>query len=374
MSALVETYASFPFTMTKAHGVFVYDDVGNEYLDLYGGHAVALLGHSPKELIEAIQKQGSELYFYSTLGKIPVRDAAAQALIDYSHKDYKKVFFCNSGAEANENALKLCLQKKKRKKLVGFKKGWHGRTLLCMAVTDDPKWHASMPEWFGPTGFAEVNNESSLSVIDKDTAGVILEPIQSIGGITQSSVNFLKALKKRCDEVGAWLIFDEIQTGLGRIGIPFVSGFSGVSPHMTTLAKGLASGYPIGAVVMTDEVASTIQSADLGSTFGGGPMAMAALKKSLEIISDKNLAKHAASIESYVRETLKHPKLLEIRGSGCLLGLKFSCSAKEIQQALLAKKILTGTSGEPDVLRIMPPLIIETSHIDAFNSALKEIQ
>lgn len=373
MSHLVETYPPFPFVMTKASDIFVYDDQGNEYLDLYGGHAVALLGHSPKELIEAIKEQGSKLYFYSTLGKIPIRDAAAEALIDYSHKDFKKVFFCNSGAEANENALKLCLQKKKRKKLVGFRKGWHGRTLLCMAVTDDPKWHASMPEWFGPTAFAEVNNEASLSVIDEETAGVIIEPIQSIGGITQSSGVFLKALKKRCDEVGAWLIFDEIQTGLGRTGLPFVSGFSGVTPHIMTLAKGLASGYPIGAVVFTEEVASTIQGADLGSTFGGGPMAMAALKKSLEIIKDKNLAVHAASIESYVRETLKHPKLTEIRGSGCLLGFKFSLPAKEIQQALLSKKILTGTSGDPEVLRIMPPLTIKTSHIDILNAALQEV-
>ena len=373
MSYLVETYAPFPFTMVKAHDVFVYDDKGNKYLDLYGGHAVALLGHSPSALVEAIAAQGNELYFYSTLGNIPIREAAAQALIEYCHKDFSKVFFCNSGAEANENALKLCLQKKKRKKLVGFKKGWHGRTLLCMAVTDDPKWHASMPEWFGPTGFAEINNEETLSIIDEDTAGVILEPIQSIGGMREASTTFLKALRKRCTDVGAWLIFDEIQTGLGRTGVPFVSGFSGVSPDLMTLAKGLASGYPMGALVMTEEVASTIGGADLGSTFGAGPMAMAALKKSLEIIKDKKLALHAASIEKYIKEVVKHPRLLEIRGSGCLLGLTFSSSAKEIQQALLTNQILTGTSGDSNVLRLMPPLIIEPSHIDEFAKALKDI-
>ena len=372
-SCLVATYAPFPFTMVRAEGVWVYSSAGDKYLDFYGGHAVSLLGHSPSNLVDAISRQGKELYFYSTLGEMPIREKAARDLISYGPSDFTNVFFCNSGAEANENALKLSLQKRQRGKLVGFKKGWHGRSLLCMSVTDDPKWHASMPGWFGPTEWATINDEASLSIIDEDTAGVIIEPIQSIGGVQVASDNFLRALRHRCTEVGAWLIFDEIQTGLGRTGKPFVSGSCGVVPEMMTLAKGLGSGYPIGAVVMQPSVAATIQGADLGSTFGGGPMAMAVLSETMKTLKEQRLAEHAASIESYLREKLLSiSEVEEVRGKGCLLGLKTKRPAKEIQQHLLHKKILAGTSGDPHVLRLLPPLVIQAEHVEILCAAFGE--
>lgn len=384
-SALVSTYAPFPFVMERAEGVWVHAKDGKRYLDFYGGHAVSLLGHSRPELVEAIAEQGRKLYFYSTLGNIEIRERAARVLINYCDSDLKRVFFCNSGAEANENALKLCLQKRgaasggQKRKLVGFKKGWHGRSLLCMSVTDDSAWHQSMPGWFGPTGWAELNDISSLQVIDENTAGVILEPIQSIGGVREADPSFLKALRARCTEVGAWLIFDEIQTGLGRTGVPFVSGASHakegvICPDMMTLAKGLGSGYPIGALVMTEEVAITINGADLGSTFGGGPMAMAVLEASLKIINDEKLGQHSAAIGNLVKESLLGiPLIEEVRGRGCLLGLKLNGSAKELQLKLLEKGILIGTSGDPTVARLLPPLVIQPEHVEMLVEAIKEL-
>ncbi len=395
-SALVSTYAPFPFVMESAEGVWVNAKGGKRYLDFYGGHAVSLLGHSRPELVEAIAEQGRKLYFYSTLGDIQIRERAAKGLIDYCDSDLKKVFFCNSGAEANENALKLCLQKRGsasgglKRKLVGFKKGWHGRSLLCMSVTDDPSWHQSMPGWFGPTAWAELNDIESLKVIDETTAGVILEPIQSIGGVREADPAFLRALRARCTEVGAWLIFDEIQTGLGRTGVPFVSGSKGVTdkvmpdrdsnigssicPDMMTLAKGLGSGYPIGALVMTEGVASTINGADLGSTFGGGPMAMAVLETSLRILREEKLSQHAAAIGNLVKESLVGvPLIEEVRGRGCLLGLKLNCSAKELQLKLLDRGILIGTSGDPSVARLLPPLVIKPEHVEMLVKAIREL-
>lgn len=382
-SALVSTYAPFPFVMDSAEGVWVMSIDGKRYLDFYGGHAVSLLGHSRSELVDAISEQGRRLYFYSTLGNIEIRERAAKALIDFCSSNLKKVFFCNSGAEANENALKLCLQKRgaisggQKRKLVGFRKGWHGRSLLCMSVTDDPAWHQSMPGWFGPTAWAELNDIDSLQAIDENTAGVILEPIQSIGGVREAEPGFLKALRDRCTEVGAWLIFDEIQTGLGRTGINFVSGAKAtagdvICPDMMTLAKGLGSGYPIGALVMTEEVAKTINGADLGSTFGGGPMAMAVLEASLKIIRDEKLTQHAAAIGNLVKESLMGiPLIEEVRGQGCLLGLKLNGSAKELQIKLLEKGILIGTSGDPTVARLLPPLVIQPEHVEILVKALR---
>ncbi len=362
----VQTYTPFPFIMESAKGSWVYDKEGNKYLDLYGGHAVSLLGHSPDALVDAIEEQGRKLYFYSALGNIEIRDEAAKKLISFANCNLKKVFFCNSGAEANENALKLALQKTKRDKLIGFKGGWHGRTLLCMSVTDDPTWHASMPKWFGPTDFCTLNDKSSLNKIDEKTAAVIIEPIQSMSGVNVASIDFLKALKARCKEVGAWLILDEIQTGLSRTGVPFVSSI--INPDMATSAKGLASGYPLGALLMSDEI--EISSGDLGSTFGGGPMAMAALSATLSILpgADKN----AALVEEELRSGLKSPILTEVKGKGCLLGLKLTKKAKDIQSVLIEKGFLTGTSGDPFVLRLLPPITISKDEVRLFIKAFNE--
>jgi acetylornithine/succinyldiaminopimelate/putrescine aminotransferase len=352
--------------MESAKGSWVYDKKGNKYLDLYGGHAVSLLGHSPEALVDAIEEQGKRLYFYSALGNIEIRDETAKKLISFTRSNLKKVFFCNSGAEANENALKLALQKKKRNKLIGFKGGWHGRTLLCMSVTDDPSWHSSMPKWFGPTDFCILNDESSLNKIDEDTAAVIIEPIQSMSGVNVASIDFLKALKNRCKDVGAWLILDEIQTGLSRTGVPFISSL--INPDMATSAKGLASGYPLGALMMSDEI--EINPGDLGSTFGGGPMAMAALNKTLSILP--GLEKNALLIEEELRSGLNSPVLKEIRGKGCLLGLKLTKKAKDVQSILIEKGFLTGTSGDPYVLRLLPPITISTDEVRLFIKVFNE--
>jgi len=374
MSALLPTYTPFPFVMERAEGVYVYSDSGEKYLDLYGGHCVSLLGHCPKIITDAIAEQSKKFFFYSMAGEIPIREEAALALASYTHPDLRQFFFCNSGAEANEVALKLSIQKKKREKLVGFKNGWHGRSLLCMSVTDDKKWHDSMLGWCGESDFLELNNEETLKNITEDVAAVILEPVQSIGGVQVASIPFLKALRARCTEVGVWLIFDEIQTGIGRTGLPFVSGFSGVTPDMTTLAKGLASGFPIGALSVTKEVAATLSSGDLGSTFGGGPVALAALKASLNHINQIQIHTHVQRVSEYAFKKLSELSIVEeVRGLGLLLGLKVKEPAKKIQENLIAKKILVGTSGDSSVVRLLPPLIIDESHIDTLFNALNEM-
>lgn len=375
-SHLLETYPPFPFTIDRGEGVYIYDTNKNRYLDLYGGHCVSLLGHNPKIIIDAIGAQANTIYFYSMAGKLDIREEAAKSLASYTHPLLSKFFFCNSGAEANENALKLCIQKKKRKKLAAIKQGWHGRTLLCMSVTDDSKWHQQMNGWCQRenTIFLELNNINSLKLLTEEVGGVIIEPIQSMSGIYVASIEFLKALREKCDQIGAWLIFDEIQTGIGRTGLPFVSGFSGVTPDMTTLAKGLASGFPLGALCVTEEVSNTLEPSDLGTTFGAGPMAMAGLKASLDHISKIQIHKHVSKISEYLLEKLSSiPIIKAVRGQGLLLGLVVEGSAKEIQKKLIEKHILVGTSSEPHTLRLLPPLILEESHIDEFCAALTSV-
>ena len=365
MTHLLSTYAPYPFEVVKANGCYIYDKSGNQYLDLYGGHCVALLGHNPKIISDALIEQSQQIFFYSMAANIPIREEAAKSLAQYTPKSLQKFFFCNSGAEANENALKLCIQKKQRKKLLAFKGGWHGRSLFCMSVTDDKAWHQSLLGWNGPVDFLELNNIESLDKITDEVAGVILEPIQSIGGINVANNDFLKALRAQCSKVGAWLIFDEIQTGIGRTGKPFVAESCGVTPDMMTMAKGLASGFPLAALAVSEEVEKSLKPGDLGSTYGAGPMAMAALKASFDHINKIQIHNHAEKIGEYAKKTLsKLPMVSEVRGSGLLLGLLLDKSAKEYQSKLLDKKILTGTSGHPNVLRLLPPLIIDESHID----------
>jgi acetylornithine/N-succinyldiaminopimelate aminotransferase len=372
MNNLISTYPPFPFSVTHAEGCYIFDSNGNKYLDLYGGHCVSLLGHNPKKIIEAIKKQADEIYFYSMAADIPIRYTAAEKLANYTPKHLNKFFFCNSGAEANENALKLCIQKKSRKKLAAFKNGWHGRSLFCMSVTDDKKWHDSLHGWNGPVEFLEFNNIEDLKKIDESIAGVIIEPIQSIGGVETATSEFLVALRKQCTKAGAWLIFDEIQTGLGRTGNPFISESCGVNPDMMTLAKGLASGFPLGALCCSDEVVDTLKTGDLGSTFGGSPLAMAGLVASIDEIQSRKIHTHAKEIGEYAKQQLTNlPFVKRVKGLGLLLGIEFDVPAKQIQTKLMEEKILTGTSGFPSVMRIMPPLIIDKSHIDQLVLALK---
>jgi acetylornithine/succinyldiaminopimelate/putrescine aminotransferase len=365
-SPLAQTYATLPFTVARGEGMYVFDTDGNRYLDLYGGHAVAVLGHSPPEVARAIAEQAATLLFYSNVAPIEVRDRAAARLLAFAGGHFEQVFFCNSGAEANENALKLAIQKTGRSKLVALKGSFHGRTLLASAVTDNPKWHEQTHGWMGPVSFIAPNGD--LGEIDDQTAAVIVEPIQSMAGVVVLSSNYLSDLRRQCDLTGALLVFDEVQTGMGRTGTPFASGFRGVVPDMGTSAKGLASGVPMGALLLTERLAKQVVEGDLGSTFGGGPLACAAMEATISVIERDGLAANAARFEKLVR-AMNVKGIEEVVGEGALLGLRLAEPAKEAHKRLLERRVITGTSKDPHVLRLLPPLIAGEEHVNELAAA-----
>lgn len=370
--ALLPVYSkiAYPISLVRGEGVYVTDTDGNTYIDFYGGHCVCCLGHSPTEVIDAITAQSRTLMFYSNLAPIPIRERAAKRLITYAANGMSKVFFCNSGAEANENALKIAVKATGRKKIVAYKGAFHGRTILAMNATDAPAWHETFDKWIGRVARITANDTEGLSAIDEETAAVILEPIQSIGGCTVFEKDYLLKVREACDKTGAMLIFDEVQTGMGRTGVPFVSGHCGVLPEMMTLAKGLAAGFPIGAVVMTQGTADKIEPGDIAATFGGGPMAMAAMEATIESLERYNLAEHCQKIEAYVREKFQIEQVKKIVGRGCLLGLILDRDAKPVREALFAQGIIAGLNSNPKLLHLLPPLTILERHVDELFEAL----
>lgn len=374
-SALVDTYAQLPIKAVKGDGVSIIDNTGKRYLDLYGGHAVSLLGHTPTAVTKAITAQAEKLFFYSNVLPLEEREVVARELVNFAGVPDWKVFFCNSGAEANENALKLAIKKTGRKKIIGFKGSFHGRTLLAASVTDHPDWHQMLGSWVENASLIPINDTSALSQITEETAAVILEPIQSMNGLTEFKRDYLASLRAHCDKVGALLIFDEVQTGMGRTGVPFMNGNVGIFADMVTTAKGLGSGFPVGVLLMNQKLSASIKSGDLGSTFGGGPLAMAAIGATLAEIKIKNLVEKIRIWGEDVKtRAQKINGVKSLRGSGALIGIEFAVEAKSIQAKLLEKGIITGTSGDKHVLRLLPPLIVERAHADAFIQALSEIQ
>lgn len=371
---VLPTYAKFPFVLERGEGSWVWDDAGNRYLDLYGGHAVGILGHSPRPVVQAIAEQASKLLFYSNVTYLAVRAQAARALVEFVGREGAQVFFCNSGAEANENAMKLARVATGRPEIVATTDAFHGRTAAALAATGMPKYKKD-PSGLG-TNVTHVpfgDLAAAERAIGPKTAGVILEPIQSMAGVVVPPPGYLQELAKLCRERGAMLIFDEIQTGLGRVGAPTAAHLYGVSPDIQTFAKGLASGVPIGATVAAANVAKHVKPGDLGSTFGGGPLGCAATVATLGILRSQELWENAAKREAQVRETFRFPALKEIRGKGLLLGLVFDRPAKEIRDALLAKKILVGTSEDPAVVRLLPPLTLSAEEMGLLHGALSEI-
>lgn len=371
-SRLLSTYAQLPFSLAHAEGMYVFDTTGRRYLDMYGGHAVALLGHSPSAVLDAIREQGEKLFFYSTIAPMELREKVAEQLCRFVGPVCNKVFFCNSGAEANENALKLAIAKTGRSKLVALKGSFHGRTLLASLVTDTPAWHTPFKAWQGGVEFLAPNDFNSLHLIDTSTAAVIAEPIQSMAGVVELQQDYLQALRKRCDEVGAFLIFDEVQTGMGRTGVPYVAS-GAVAPDMVSSAKGLAAGFPVGVLMVNERIAGLVKGGDLGSTFGANPLAMAAVSATLAEVERRELVKHVAQLDTEIKPLLKAAAASEIRGRGCLLGIKTAKPAKEVCNKLLELGVITGSSNDPQVLRLMPPIIAESQHFEQFALALKEV-
>lgn len=369
LPALLATYPPFPFHLVRGEGDQVFDDQGRSWWDFYGGHCVCATGHSHPTVVQAVANQAASLLFYSAAAALPVRDAAAERITAFAGMD--SVFFCNSGAEANENALKVALLLTGRKRLAAFAGGWHGRTLLALSVTDDPRITAPFAGHLVSTLRLPFGDLAALEAADfSEIAGVIVEPIQSMAGIRTATREWFQALRTKCDATGTLLIFDEIQTGMGRLGTPFAAQFYGVRPDLLTAAKGLASGVPMGALLMTAAVAARLQGGDLGSTFGGGPLACAALLATLEVIEAEQLQERARAAAARLRQELVGSAVTEVLGEGLLLGLRCA-DAPALKQHLLSRHLLVGGSSDPQVLRLMPPLTVSGEALIALIIAIR---
>lgn len=372
----LKTYKKFPLTIERGGDVWLYTSEGKRYLDLYGGHAVVVTGHCHPRVVEAIRAQAERLIFYSNLVYNNVRAEAAQKLIEVAPAGLTKVFFVNSGAEANENALKLARKVTGRSKIISFEGGFHGRTVGALSATGIKKYRAASGPLLPDHHFVPFGDlETTAAVMNEEVAGVLLEPIQSMAGVRVASAEFYQGLRRLCDEVGAMLMYDEVQTGFGRTGEFFFTPRYGVTPDMITLAKGIASGVPMGAVLVSDRIAECVGYGDLGTTFGGGPLACAALLATIGVIQEEGLLENVRAQSDYLRDQLATLNDIEdVRGLGFLIGIQFKREASIYQQHLLANRILTGLSDDPYVLRLLPPLTLQRRAIDYFLDALSEIE
>jgi len=371
--ALLPTYAPYPFPLAGGSGERVSDEAGREYLDFYGGHCVVATGHSHPRVVAAVAEQAEALIFYSAAARLPVRDAAAQALVGFAPQHMASVFFCNSGAEANESALKVAAQLTGRSRFTAFKGSFHGRSLLALSVTDSPSLKQGLEPLLAPVDFLPFADLQALEAADfSRSAAVIVEPIQSMAGCTTASKAWFQVLAAKCRREGTLLVFDEVQTGMGRLGVPFAADLYGVQPDFITLAKGIASGVPMGGLLMTADIARDLKSGDLGSTFGGGPLACAALLATLAVIDDEKLMDNAAAQATRIRADLADSVVTEVRGEGLLLGLKAGAHAAALKKKLQEQRILVGGSSDPEVLRLMPPLTVSTQAVEALLAAIRE--
>ena len=372
------TYKKMPVVAERGEGVWLFTSDGERYLDLYGGHAVAGTGHCHPHVVNAIKNQADRLLFYSNLVYSEARARAAEKLVSVAPESLTKAFFCNSGTEANENAMRMARMATGRENVITFGGGFHGRTADAISATFLGKYREiGKPNVPGHLKAEFGDIESVRAVADDSVAAIMLEPIQSMAGIKMAEPSFYRALRQLCDERGIVLIYDEVQTGVGRTGEWFFAGSDagdGVAPDIVTLAKALGSGIPVGACLVTEKISSQIKENDLGTTFGGGMMAMAAVTATLEAIENDEMLANVRAVEAHLRERLKEvEQVVAVHGKGFLLGLEFADKAKPVHEALLDQKIITGTSSDPRVLRLLPPLCLQQAEVDLFVDALQKV-
>ena len=372
------TYKKMPIVAERGSGVWLYGADGQKYLDLYGGHAVAGTGHSHPHVVAALREQADKLLFYSNLVYSAARARAAEQLAAIAPVPPAKVFFCNSGTEANENAMRMARLATGREKVITFSGGFHGRTADAISATFLGKYRElGRPNVPGHVAAEFGDLESVRELADDSIAAIMLEPIQSMAGVKMAAPQFYAGLRRLCDEHGIVLIYDEVQTGVGRTGEWFFAGSeagAGVVPDIITLAKALGSGIPVGACLVSETIAAHIKENDLGTTFGGGMMAMAAVTATLEAIEQDDMLANVKSVEAHLRQSLASlPAIVEIGGKGFLLGLRFKEKAAEVHRALLERQIITGTSSDPHVLRLLPPLCLAKPEVDLFVNTLSQV-
>jgi acetylornithine aminotransferase len=369
-----DVYPINPINIVKANGSTVWDAEGNAYLDLYGGHAVISIGHTHPHYVQRITEQLNRIGFYSNSVEIPIQRELARLLGEVSGKVDYDLFLCNSGAEANENALKLASFYNKRKKVIAFSKAFHGRTSLAVAATDNPSIVAPVNETDNIV-FLPFNDEAALTTAfasyGEEISSVIVESIQGVGGIREASVSFLRLIRSLCDQYNAVFIADEVQCGYGRTGLFYAQDYSGVEADIYTMAKGMGNGFPIGAISISPKFKATYGS--LGTTFGGNHLACAAALAVLEVIQQDQLMDNAAQVGAYLINELKQiEEIIEVRGRGLMIGIELPASLGHVKKDLLLKnRIFTGEA-KPFVIRLLPALNITKEHADQFLSALKE--
>lgn len=363
------------FEPIRGEGVWLEDANGRRLLDFYGGHAVAAVGYAHPKLNEALMQQLGRLQFQSNLFPMRVRDRAADALAEFAPPGLDRVFFVNSGAEANENALKLAFRITGRSKIVAIEHAFHGRTAAAGAVT----WGAAT-SWYGfpqtpmEVEFVPRDDIAALeAAVDAATAAVIIEPVQGLAGAFDFSAQFIAAVRRVTESAGALMIMDEVQTGMGRLGEPFGAQLYDVLPDLLTTAKGLAGGLPAGAVIMRDDIARELRPGELATTFGGAPLACAAIAAVIRIIDEEDLLARVRACSAAIAQKCITGPVTGIQGRGLLLGLQCTEKATNVRNALLGKDILTGTSAAAQILRLLPPLVLELTHVDALAAALTEV-
>ena len=370
----IPVYGQLPFVPVRAAGCDIVTDDGRRILDLYGGHAVAALGYSHPRLAEAIQRQSRELLFQSNAVALDIRAQAAEALTSIAPNSLSRAFFVNSGAEANENALRMALVATGRKKILSITHGFHGRTAAAGAVTwNSAKWYGFPNAPFDVDFIPRDDCDAAAKMIDDDTAGVIFEPVQGVAGAYDLSPEFVETLREATARHGAVLIADEVQSGIGRSGQFFAVQIFGVEPDILTSAKSLGGGVPCGAVLCSDAIAKHFGPGALGTTFGGGPLAAAAIVAVIESIREEGILQNVRQREAQIRETCVVGPVRKVRGFGLLLGLVCDRPAVEVRDYLLDHDILTGTSADPEALRILAPLVIEDGHVNRLAEALASI-
>jgi acetylornithine/succinyldiaminopimelate/putrescine aminotransferase len=374
MSALLDVYHQIPLEPVRGEGPWLFDAEGRRYLDAYGGHAVALLGYAHPRLLATLEAQARTLFFQSNAVPLAVRERAAQRLVAFGPQGLSKVFFVNTGAEANENALRVAFLATGRPKVVAVEGAFHGRSAGAAAPT------ASHAKWYGfprepcAVTWVPFGDAAALEVaVDGETAAVILEPVQGLAGARELPLPFLETARRAADRHGAVLIFDEVQCGMGRTGWPFAAQAYGVLPDVLTTAKGLAGGFPAGAVLLRDALAAGLGKGDLGTTFGGGPMAVALVETVLDVIESEGLLERVRRLSARLRAEAVVGPVAAVQGMGFLLGLRTIPPAKDVLAALRARGVLAGSSADPQVVRLLPPLILEDVHVDLLVETLRAL-
>ena len=370
---LFDVYPLYEVSPTKAKDVYVYDEAGTEYLDLYGGHAVISIGHSHPHYVNRLQEQLQKIAFYSNAVENPLQQELANEIGEQSCLHEYQLFLCSSGAEANENALKLASFQNGKKRVVAFKNAFHGRTSAAVAATDNLNINAPLNQQQEVT-FILFNDVQALEkeLQKGDVCAVIFEPIQGVGGLDQPEEDFVLKMEQLCYQYDTALIADEVQSGFSRSGTFFAFQNNNIKPHVITMAKGMGNGFPIGGILVHPDIKPKYGM--LGTTFGGNHLACTASLAVLEILKKDKLQKHAKKMEAYFRDKAKKIKGVKIKGRGLMLGLEFDFEVGPLRKRLIYEKhIFTGGSSNKKVLRILPPLTVQKVHFDQLFDALEDL-